>query len=150
MKVILLQDVKGVGKKDEIINASDGHARNFLFPKGLAIEATANNINKLDRTKAKEEEHRQEVLDEARALKEQLDNIKVNIYTVSGESGKLFGTITNKEIATHLEEEHNIVVDKKKITLKHPIKNVGQFNVDVKLHPKVTATVTVNVLDSKK
>lgn len=146
MKVILLQDIKGVGKKDDIINTSDGHARNYLFPKGLAVEANQNNLTKMDRTKAKEEELRKEQLEEARALKEQLDSVKVTISAKTGEGGKLFGTITNKEIAKHLEDEHNISVDKKKITLKNPIKSVGQFNVDVKLHPKVSATLSVDVV----
>lgn len=146
MKVILLQDIKGVGKKDDVVNTSDGHARNYLFPKGLAVEATQNNLTKMDRTKAKEEELRKEQLEEARALKEQLDSVKVTISAKTGEGGKLFGTITNKEIAKHLEDEHNISVDKKKITLKNPIKSVGQFNVDVKLHPKVSATLSVDVV----
>ncbi len=148
MKVILLQDIKGVGKKDEIINTSDGHARNFLFPKGLALEATSNNLTTLNRVKAKEEEHKKEVYDEALELKKVIDEIKVVMPAKTGEGGKLFGTITNKEIATHLESDHNIKVDKKKITLKNHIKSVGQFHVDVKLHPKVTASLSVEVVEA--
>ncbi len=147
MKVILLQDIKGVGKKDDIINTSDGHARNFLFPKGLALEATSNNLNTLNRVKAKEEEHKQELLDEARELKKVIDEIKVIMPAKAGDGGKLFGTITNKEIAKHLETDHNIIVDKKKISMKNPIKNLGQFHVDVKLHPKVSASLSVDVTE---
>ncbi len=146
MKVILLQDIKGVGKKDDVINASDGHARNYLLPKGLAVEATAGNMTKLTRVKTKEEEHKQELLDEARELKKVLDEIKVVIPAKTGEGGKLFGTITNKEIAQHLEDEHNIKIDKKKISLKTQIKSEGQFNVDVKLHQKVSAELSVTVV----
>lgn len=148
MKVILLQDVKGVGKKDEIINTSDGHARNFLFPKGLAIEASSNNLNTLNRVKAKEEEHKKELYDEALALKKVIDEIKVVMSAKAGDGGKLFGTITNKEIAKHLETDHDIIIDKKKISLKSHIKNVGQFHVDVKLHPKVTASLSIDVIES--
>ncbi len=147
MKVILLQDIKGVGKKDDIINTSDGHARNFLFPKGLALEATSNNLNTLNRVKAKEEEHKQELLEEAKELKKVLDEIKVVMPVKTGEGGKLFGTITNKEIAHHLEQDHNIKVDKKKISLKTQIKSVGLFHVDVKLHPKVTSELSVEVTE---
>lgn len=147
MKVILLKDIKGVGKKDDIIEASDGHARNYLFPRGLAVEATSNNLNKVDRVKAKEEEHRKEELAKAKELKEQIENVKVVIKAKAGEAGKLFGTITNKEIAKHLEDEHNIVIDKKKIVVKNPIKSVGQYHVDIKLHPKVTASLSVDVVE---
>lgn len=147
MKVILLKDIKGVGKKDDIIEASDGHARNYLFPRGLAVEATSNNLNKVDRVKAKEEEHRKEELANAKELKEQIENVKVIIKAKAGEAGKLFGTITNKEIAKHLEDDHNIVVDKKKIVVKNPIKSVGQYHVDIKLHPKVTASLSVDVVE---
>ncbi len=146
MKVILLQDIKGVGKKDDVINASDGHARNYLLPKGLAVEATAGNMTKLNRVKSKEEEHRQELLEEARELKKILDEVKVVIPAKTGEGGKLFGTITNKEIAQHLADEHNIKIDKKKISLKNHIKSEGQYNVDIKLHQKVSAELSVSVI----
>ncbi len=149
MKVILLQDIKGVGKKDEIINTSDGHARNFLFPKGLALEATSNNLTTLDRVKAKEEEHKKEVYEEALQLKKVLDEIKVVMPVKAGDGGKLFGTITNKEISKHLETDHDIKIDKKKITLKSQIKSIGQFHVDVKLHPKVNASLSVDVIEVK-
>ncbi len=148
MKVILLQDIKGVGKKDDVINTSDGHARNYLFPKGLAIEATVNNVTKLDRTRAKEEEHKKELLEEARELKKVLDEIKIIIPSKTGEGGKLFGTITNKEIASHLESEHNIKIDKKKISLKTQIKSVGQFHADIKIHPKVTSSLSIDVVEN--
>ncbi len=149
MKVILLQDIKGVGKKDEIITTSDGHARNYLFPKGLAKEATSNNLTTLNRVKAKEEEHKQELLEEARELKKILDELKVVMPVKTGEGGKLFGTITNKEIAHHLEQDHKIQIDKKKISLKTQIKSVGLFHVDVKLHPKVSSELSVEVTELK-
>ncbi len=148
MKVILLEDIKGVGKKDDVINTSDGHARNFLFPKNLAVEATSANVTKLNRTKAKEEEHKKELLEEARNLKEVLDEIKVIIPAKTGEGGKLFGTITNKEIAQHLESEHNLKIDKKKISLKTQIKSEGQFHADIKLHQKVNASLSISVVSN--
>ncbi len=145
MKVILLKDIKGVGKKDDIIDASDGHARNYLLPKGLAEEATAGNLTKLKRVHKIEDDKKAAELAEAKKLKSKLEEITVTINGKAGESGKLFGTITNKEIGKHIEENHNIKIDKKKISLKNPIKNIGDFAVTIKLHPKVSAEVKVVV-----
>lgn len=147
MKVILQKDIKGVGKKGEIINASDGHARNYLLPKGLAVEANKNNINSLERRKQKEDDKRAEELATARALKEDIEKVDFVMSAKAGESGKLFGTITNKEIGKYLEDKGNIKIDKKKIVLKRAIKNIGEFPVSFKLHPKVTAEVTVKITE---
>lgn len=147
MEVILQEDIKGVGKKGDIINASDGHARNYLLPKGLAIEANKNNITTLERKKQKEMDLRAKELEEARQLKEEIEKVSFVMSGNAGESGKLFGTITNKEIGKYLEDKANIIIDKKKIVLKRPIKNIGEFSVSFKLHPKVTAEVTVKVTE---
>ncbi len=145
MQVILLQDIKGTGKKGDIINASDGHARNYLLPKGLAVEATANNINAKNNKDRKAEEERQQILDEAKALKAKIDELVLVIEAKLGSNGKLFGTITNKEIHEELIKQFGIDIDKKKITMKNPIKAIGTFEVELKLHQKVTAELTVKV-----
>ncbi len=149
MKVILLQDIKGTGKKGDVINASEGHARNFLLPKGLAVEATANNINAKQNKDRKEEEEKQRILDEAKEMKAKIDEIELNIEAKLGSNGKLFGTITSKEIHEELLKQHKIDIDKKKITMKNPIKAIGTFGVDIKLHQKVSADLTVKVSEAK-
>ncbi|MFV0440084.1 MAG: 50S ribosomal protein L9 [Lachnospirales bacterium] len=146
MKVILNADVKGVGKKGQIINANDGYAKNFLFPKNLAVEATSGNVHAQNKRDEKAELERQQILDEAKEVKKAIEDVEVKLYGKLG-SGKLFGSFTNKEIASELEKQHNIKVDKKKITLKSPIKNIGEFAAIVKLHPKVTADLTVKVFE---
>ena len=145
MKVILLEDVKGVGKKDQIINASDGYAANFLFPKKLALEATDINLKRLDTQKKREEEDRAKILLEAQNLKAKLEEVSVTIEAKSGASGKLFGAITNKEISEKLKLQ-NFEIDKKKIELKD-IKNIGEYTANIKLHPKVTASLKVKVVN---
>lgn len=145
MQVILLEDIKGVGKKDQIINANDGYARNFLFPKKLAVEATKANMNQLENTKKKEEAKRQAELEEARALGNRIEEKAVSIAVKLGDNGKLFGSVTNKEIAQALKEQTGLDVDKKKIILKEPIKTMGEKIAEVKLHPKVTAKLKVNI-----
>ncbi len=149
MKVILLQDIKGTGKKGDIINASEGHARNFLLPKGLAVEATTNNINAKQNKDRKEEEEKQRILDEAKEMKAKIDELELNIEAKLGSNGKLFGTITSKEIHEELLKQHKIDIDKKKITMKNPIKAIGTFGVDIKLHQKVSADLTVKVTEAK-
>ncbi len=149
MKVILLQDIKGTGKKGDIINASEGHARNFLLPKGLAVEANAGNLNAKQNKDRKEEEEKQKILDEAKELKAKLDEIELKIEAKLGSNGKLFGTITSKEIHEELVKQHGIDIDKKKITMKNPIKAIGTFDVVIKLHQKVNAELTVKVNEAK-
>lgn len=144
MKVILLQDIKGVGKKDQIINANDGYAKNFLFPRKLAVEAEGNNLKKLDNQKKAEAAQAQAVLEEAQALGKKIEEITVKIPVKLGENGKLFGAVTNKEIAAALKEQAGLEIDKKKISAES-IKALGEKTVVVKLHPKVSANLKVIV-----
>ena len=149
MKVILLQDIKGVGKKDQTINASEGYARNFLFPKNLAVEANANNVKHLENVKKNEAAKLQAELEAAQSLGKDIESKVVKISVKIGNNGKLFGAVTNKEIGTALKEQHNIEIDKKKIVLSDTIKTTGEKNVSVKIHPKVTATLKVLVEEQK-
>lgn len=147
MKVILLEDVKNVGKKGEIINAKDGYARNFLFPKNLAIEATTVNLKNLENAQKHKEAREKEIYEEAKKLEEELEKITVVIKTKTGENGKLFGAVTTKEIAEYIEKEHSLGIDKKKFDLDEPIKSVGEYFVKIKLHPMVNAKVKVIVTE---
>ncbi len=146
MKVILKQDIKGVGKKDQVINAADGYARNFLFPKGLAVPADAGNMNGL---KAKQDSNafrKGEELKEAKEIAEKMKKITVKMKVKAGENGKLFGGVTSKEIAEALKKDFNIDVDKKKVMIKDAIKVAGVTNVDIKLYEGVIATVKVEIM----
>ena len=145
MKVILLADVKGVGKKDQTINASEGYVKNFLFPRKLAVEANSGNLKKLDNQKKAEDLQRQEELDAAKALGEKIAEQKVVIKVKTGDNGKLVGAVTNKEIAVALKEQTGLAVDKKKISLNDPIKAIGEKEVTVKLHPKVSVKLKVEI-----
>ena len=146
MKVILLENIKGVGKKDDIINANDGYARNFLFPKNKAVEANATNLAKL-KAKQNSENHKKEVeKSEAENLKAKLENISLIIEVKAGENGKIFGGVTAKEVSDELKKQKNIDIDKKKILLKETIKTVGIFNVDVKLYEGVIGKIKVNII----
>ena len=147
MKVILKEDIKGVGKKDEIINASDGYARNYLFPKNLAVPADAKNMNILNSKKVSEQHKKNLELEEAKKVQEKMKSIIVKVKTKAGENGKTFGSITSKEIAENLEEQYKIKVDKKKITLNEPIKTLGNYIVSVKLFEGVTGKLTVSVIE---
>ena len=137
MKIILLEDVKGVGKKGQTINASDGYAR----------KATPANMNTLKLQQKAEEKRKAEELAQARAAAEKLENLTVNIAVKTGEGGKLFGSVTNKEIAAALEKQHGLKIDKKKIVLADQIKMVGERHVEVKLHPQVTAELKVKITE---
>jgi len=145
MIVILLKDVKGVGKSGEVVKVSDGYARNMLLPKGLASEATEGNVRNLAKQKAIQEENRQKELAEARALADKISQIKVTIITKSGEGGRLFGSITSKDIADALADQHKITIDKRKVVLENPIKHTGDFELDVKIYTEVTAKLKVTV-----
>ena len=146
MKVILLDDVKNVGKKGEIINAKDGYAHNFLFPKKLAIEATTVNLKNLENAQKQKEAKEKEIFEEAKKLEEELMKITVVIKTKSGEQGKLFGAVKTKEIAEYIEKEHGFTIDKKKYDME-PIKSVGEYFAKIKLHPQVNAKVKVIVTE---
>ena len=146
MKVILLDNIKGVGKKDEIINASDGYARNFLFPKKLAVEANNENMSKL-KAKKQSEQYKKDVNKEnAEKIAKKLDDITLTIKVKAGENGKIFGGITAKEISQELKNKQNMDIDKKKIVLKETIKNIGRFSVDVKFGEGINAKLTLNIM----
>ncbi len=144
MKVILLADVKGSGKKDQIIEVSDGYARNFLFKKKLAIEATSTEINAVQNKKKAEEFHKAEEIKKWKDIAAQIKNHEVVCSVKCGENGKVFGSITSKEIAEKLVAD-GYEVDKKKIILKEPIKNAGVYTVEIKFLPDVVSTVKVKV-----
>ena len=146
MKVILLEDVKNVGTKGNIINAKDGYARNFLFPKNLAIEATTVNLKNLENAQKQKEAKEKKLLDEAKKLEEDLMKLTVVIKTKTGENGKLFGAVTTKEVADYIEKEHGLAIDKKKYDME-PIKAVGEYFAKIKLHPQVNAKVKIIVTE---
>lgn len=147
MKVILLEDVKGSGKKDQIVNVADGYARNFLIPKGLAAEATPQTLNEL-KSKQKSEEHRKaQELDEAKKTAEKIDQKTFMIRAKAGAEDKLFGSVTAKEIAAAIENETGCEVDKRKIVLDTEIKSFGNYEVTIKIHPGVTATAYITVCE---
>lgn len=146
MKVILLTDIKGVGKRDEVINASDGYARNFLFPKNLAVEANQENMSKLKAKKASVQHKRDLDLDEARKIAKKLKEIILEIKVKAGENGKIFGGVTAKEIAENLKEQYKIEVDKKKVVLNETIKTLGTFTVEIKLNEGVSARLKVHTI----
>ena len=146
MKVILNENITGVGKKDEVINASDGYARNFLFPKNLAVEANAENMSKL---KAKQDSNafkKSQEKEEAQRIADKLSKILLKIKVKAGNNGKIFGGVSSKEIAENLEKQYQIKVDKKKIDLKDAIKTLGTFNVDIKLFEGVVGKVKIDVI----
>ena len=146
MKVILLDNIKGVGKKDDIITANDGYARNFLIPQKKAVEATPGNLAKL-KSKQDSKAHKKDIEKaEAEKIKEQLGNLVLEIEVKAGDNGKIFGGVTSKEISEKLKEKHKIEIDKKKIELKETIKNLGTFNVNVKLFEGVNGTLKVKVI----
>ncbi|TMU83896.1 50S ribosomal protein L9 [Bacillus sp. BHET2] len=147
MKVIFLKDVKGKGKKGEVKNVADGYAHNFLLKKGLAVEATNANMGQLEGQQKKEQQVAQEELEEAKSLKATLEDITVEMKAKSGEGGRLFGSITSKQIADSLKKEHEIKIDKRKIEMNDAIRALGYTNVPVKLHTDVSATLKVHVTE---
>jgi large subunit ribosomal protein L9 len=149
MKVIFLKDVKGKGKKGEVKNVADGYAHNFLLKQGLAKEANNANISTLDAQKKKEEKAAAEELEEAKKLKEVLDQVTVQLTAKAGEGGRLFGSITTKQIAEELQKKHGIKIDKRKMELADAIRTLGHTKVPVKLHHDVVATLTVSVTEVK-
>ncbi|MBK5253140.1 MAG: 50S ribosomal protein L9 [Peptostreptococcaceae bacterium] len=146
MLVILKQDVKGTGKAGDVMKVSDGYARNMLIPKGLAIMATDKNVRSVEKQKKvlkeKQDKEKEKAVNKAIELKEK----SVIIKTKTGDNGKLFGSITTMDIAKALKEQESVDVDKKKILLKTPIKQIGVFEVDIKIYPEVVATVKVEVI----
>ena len=145
MKVILLADVKGVGKKDQVVNASDGYVNNFLFPKKLAIEATKENLKRVENQQIRDADEKAAALKEAQELGEKIKEVNVQLQGKAGDAGKLFGAITNKEVAAQLEKQTGLQIDRRKISLTREIKAIGTFAADVKLHPKVTVRMDITV-----
>lgn len=146
MKVIFLKDVKGQGKAGEVKEVADGYARNHLIPNQLAVEATKSNLKALEAKKRSEAKKAEQLKQEAEQLKEKLEKIEVKITAKAGEGGRLFGAITNKQIADVLKKQ-NIQIDRRKIELDEPIRSLGYTKVPVKIHPEVTATLTVHVVE---
>ena len=146
MRVILTQDIKGVGKKDEIINANDGYARNFLFPKNMALEATKDNLLKLQAKKDSQTHKKNLEIEEFKKQAEIINKLTLEIKVKAGANGKIFGGVTPKEISEELNKQHKIQIDKKKIVLKETIKNVGRFTVDIKFGDGVNAKLTLNII----
>jgi len=145
MKVILLQDVKSIGKKGDIIEANDGYARNFLLPKKLGVEANSKNLNDLKLQNANQEKVAAQKLEDAQNFAKELTTKSVTVFIKAGEGGKTFGSVSGKEIVAAFKEQCGIELDKKKLVLEEPIRNFGTYNVDIKLHPQVTGTLKVKV-----
>ncbi len=145
MKVILLQDVKSLGKKDEIVNVSDGYARNFIFKKKLGIEATSKNLNDLKLRQQNADRIAAQNLEDAKKFAQELSTRSVELAIKAGQDGRAFGSVSTKEIAAAAKEQLDFDLDKKKMQLKEPIKNIGTYMVPIRLHPKVTAELKVIV-----
>lgn len=147
MVVILKRDIKGTGKAGDIVKVSDGYARNMLIPKGWAIEATKGNINTLEKVKAKQAEEEAARKASAQELAKKIEEIEVCIETKAGEGGRLFGSITSKDVCEALKTQHNIAIDKKKLQMSQPIKALGTFSIKIKLYQDVSAELAVKVTE---
>lgn len=148
MKVILIEDVKSLGKKGQLVEVNDGYARNFILAKKLGLEATPKNLNDLKLKKANDEKVAKEIYEEAKAFGERLKEMEVNVTIKTGEGGKIFGSVSSKEIAEAAKAQLGIELDKKKMVLPSPIKVLGTTRVPIKLHPKVTSELKVNVREA--
>ena len=146
MKVILTQDIKGVGKKDEIINANDGYARNFLLPRKMAVEANSQNMSLLQGRKDSANFKKAQEKENALMIQEKLSKIMLKVKVKAGGNGKIFGSITSKEIATELKNQYNLDIDKKKILLKDSIKEIGVFNIDIKLYEGIIGKLKIDII----
>ena len=150
MKVILKENIKGVGKKDQIINASDGYARNYLFPKNLAVEANNANMSKLKAKNDSAQYKKDQEKEEAKQIAEKLKKITIKVEVRAGENGKIFGGVSSKEIAENLEAQHKIKIDKKKINLKETIKTLGVQNIEIKSYEGVIGHLKVDIIGKAK
>ena len=148
MKVILIEDVKSLGKKGQLVDVNDGYARNFILAKKLGLEATPKNLNDLKLKKANDEKVAKEIYEEAKAFGERLKEMEVNVTIKTGEGGKIFGSVSSKEIAEAAKAQLGIELDKKKMVLPSPIKVLGTTMVPIKLHPRVTSELKVNVREA--
>lgn len=145
MKVIFLKDVKNQGKKGEVKEVSTGYAQNFLLKNGLAEEANAKNLGRLERENLNKQQQAEQDLVDAKLFKDDLEQIEVEIKTKSGEGGRLFGSISSKQIIEAFKKQHDIKLDKRKLDMPEPLKSLGYHNINIKLHPEVVATVKVHV-----
>jgi len=145
MKVILLQDVKGTGKRGDVLNVNDGFARNMLFPKNLARMASESSVKELNQQKARDTARREKEKQEAIALAERIAELQIIVAAKAGDKGKLFGSITNQELAEALATQHNIKIDKKKFAVEH-IKSLGDLDVEIRVYPEVSATLKVSIV----
>ncbi|MCG0277652.1 MAG: 50S ribosomal protein L9 [Thermanaeromonas sp.] len=149
MKVILLEDVPKLGKRGSVVEVADGYARNYLLPRKLAVLATEERLEELNREKAREARKKQKELEEARKLARTLEGSTITLVARAGEGGKLFGSITNKEIAQAIENTFHISIDRRKIELEEPLKVLGSYPVILRLHPEVQARITVEVVTER-
>ena len=147
MEVILLKDVKSLGKKGDIVKVNDGYARNYILPQKVGVEANTKNLNDLKLQKKNEEKQKAEALAEAKALADTLKESTVEVKMKAGEGGKTFGSISTKEIAAAIKEQLKLDIDKKKMVIDVPMKNLGSYIIKIKLHPQVTAELTVKVTE---
>jgi large subunit ribosomal protein L9 len=147
MKVVLLQDVKDLGKKGTLVNASDGYARNFLFPRKLAVEATEGKLKEIEDKKSSEKNKKAMELKAAKELADKLSKVEISFKSKAGEHGKLFGSITSKDIADAIKAQQKIQVDKKKVVLPDAIKTLGTYQVEVKVYPEVSAKINIKVVE---
>lgn len=145
MKVILKQDVKGLGKKEQMVEASDGYARNFLLPRGLAVEATSSNVNIMKTKKEAEAQKKDREISQAKELAKKIKDITITLKVKAGENGKLFGSITSKDVAEALKSQQKLDIDKKKLVMPDSLKAVGTFEVEVKLYPEINSKFTVKI-----
>ncbi len=145
MKVILKQDVKGLGKKEQMVEASDGYARNFLFPRGLAVEASATNVNIMKTKKEAETQKKDREIAQAKELAKKIKDITLTLKVKAGDNGKLFGSITSKDVAEAMKTQQKLEIDKKKLVMPDSLKSVGTFEVEVKLYPEISSKFTVKI-----
>ena len=150
MKVVLLQDVKKLGKRGDVVEVSDGYGRNVLIRRGLGLEGTKSNLNIAAQRQESKKFKSQVAKDEAVIMASQLKKVKIVIPMQSGEDGKVFGSVTPKYISEVLEKDHNITIDKKNIKLKEPIKSLGEYDVEIWVHPQITSTIHVSVVEENK
>jgi len=146
MEVILLEDVKGLGKKNQLVKTSTGYAKNFLFKRNLAIEATTQNVNIMKNRQASAKSKKDAEITDATEIKNEIDGKAITFKATAGENEKLFGSITTKDIAEQLKKEYRVVIDKKKIVLKEHIKSLGTYDIQVKIYSGISAKIKVNVI----
>lgn len=146
MKVILQEDIEKLGKKGEIVDVRSGYARNFLLPRELVVEATPQNIKESEKLRERKEQRQARELEEANKLAGKINNIEVTLKVKSGENDRLFGAVTSQEIAEYISQNHDLKIDKRKIDLKENIKALGNYKINVKVHPKVTAEIALEVI----